>query len=225
MYDSVLIAIFTYNEGKKISLVLTNICKKFKNVIVVDNNSEDNTLKKIKKFPVKIIHHKFNLGKSNSMKSALDYAKINKFKYLAFLDGDGQHKISDLEKLCSKMLKIKKGIIIGYRENLSNLNFNKKIGTEILNKVFLLFYKKKILDIQCGLRVFNTGEKKIKWSSTGLKHYFADAEITCNAVINKCKITQIPIKTVRSDDYKGMNILFGLYLLIMIVYWRFLNVS
>ena len=37
MYNSVLIAIFTYNESKKISLVLTKICKKFKNVIVVDN--------------------------------------------------------------------------------------------------------------------------------------------------------------------------------------------
>ena len=225
MYNSVLIAIFTYNESKKISLVLTKICKKFKNVIVVDNNSEDNTLKKIKKFPVKIIHHKFNLGKSSSMKSALDYAKINKFKYLAFIDGDGQHKISDLQNLCSKMLEIKKGIIIGYRENLSNLNFTKKLGTEVLNKFFLLFYKKKILDIQCGLRVFNIKEKKIKWNSSGLRHYFADAEITCNAVMSKCKITQVPIKTVKSDNYKGMNVIFGLYLLIMIVYWRFLNVN
>lgn len=223
MYDSILVAIFTYNESKKISLVLTGLCKKFKNIIVVDNNSEDNTLEKIKKFPVKIIHHKFNLGKSNSMKSALDYARINKFKYLAFLDGDGQHKISDLENLCSKMLEIKKGIIIGYRKNLSNLNFNKRLGTEILNKFFMLFYKKKILDIQCGLRVFSTEEKKIQWNSSGLKHYFADAEITCNAVMNKCKITQLPIKTIRSDNYKGMNILFGLYLLIMIVYWRFFN--
>ncbi len=221
MYHSILIAVFTYNEEKKISIVLKKICKKFRNVIVVDNNSEDKTLNKIKKFPVKIIHHKFNLGKSSSMKSALDYAKINKFKYLAFLDGDGQHKISDLENLCSKMLEIKKGIIIGYREDLTNLNFSKKLGTEILNKFFLLIYKKKIFDIQCGLRIFNTEEEKIKWNSSGLKHYFADAEITCNAVMNKCKITQIPIKTVRSEDYKGMNILFGLYLLIMIICWRF----
>lgn len=224
MFETVLIAVFTYNEEKKISLVLKKICKKFKNVIVVDNNSEDKTLEKVKKFPVKIIHHKFNLGKSNSMKSALDYAKIKKFKYLAFLDGDGQHRISDLENLCLEMLKIKKGIIIGYRKNLTKLNFTKRVGTEILNIFFSFFYQKKILDIQCGLRVFNTEEKKIRWSSSGLRHYFADAEITCNAVINKCKITQIPIKTVRSEDYKGMNILLGLYLLFMLVYWRFLNV-
>ena len=58
-----------------------------------------------------------------------------------------------------------------------------------------------------------------------MKHYFADAEITCNAVKNKCNISQIPIKTVRSDSYKGMNILFGLYLLIMLAYWRISNAN
>ena len=223
MFKSVLVAVFTYNEEKNISVVLKKICKKFKNVIVVDNNSEDNTLKKVEKFPVKIIHHKFNLGKSNSMKSALDYAKIKKFKYLAFIDGDGQHEVSDLENLCSKMIEIKKGIIIGYRKNLTNLNFTKRLGTKILNKIFFIFYKKKILDIQCGLRAFNTCEKKIKWSSAGLKHYFADAEITCNAVKNKCAISQIPIRTLPSDNFKGMNIVLGLYLLVMIVYWRLFN--
>lgn len=221
MFNSILIAIFTYNEEKKISLVLNKVCKKFKNVIVVDNNSEDKTREKVQKYPVKIIHHKFNLGKSSSMKSALDYARIKKFKYIAFLDGDDQHRISDLENLCSKILKIKKGIIIGYRKNLSKLNFTKRLGTEFLNIFFSFFYQKKILDIQCGLRVFSTKEKKIKWCSSGLKHYFADAEITCNAVMNKCKISQIPIKTVRSEDYKGMNFLLGLYLLFMVVYWRF----
>ena len=49
MYHSILIAVFTYNEEKKISIVLKKICKKFRNVIVVDNNSEDKTLNKIKK--------------------------------------------------------------------------------------------------------------------------------------------------------------------------------
>tara|TARA_B100001057_G_C22677743_1_gene882515 strand:+ start:85 stop:753 length:669 start_codon:yes stop_codon:yes gene_type:complete len=220
MFDSVLVAVFTYNEEKKIAHVLEKICKKFKNILVVDNNSEDNTLKKISNFPVKCVHHKHNLGKSNSMKTALDYAKIKNFKYLAFIDGDGQHSVSDLEKICSKILEVKDGLVIGFREDLTNLNLKKKIGTQILNKTFHLLYKKKILDIQCGLRVFNTQEKTIKWDSSGLKHYFADAEITCNAIKKECKINQIPIKTISSEKYKGMNILQGLYLLVMIVVWR-----
>tara|TARA_Y100001958_G_C21241093_1_gene568847 strand:- start:2091 stop:2759 length:669 start_codon:yes stop_codon:yes gene_type:complete len=220
MFDSVLVAVFTYNEENKISDVLEKICKKFKNILVVDNNSQDNTLKKISNYPVKCIHHKYNLGKSNSMKTALDYARINNFEYLAFIDGDGQHSISDLEKICNKILEIKNGLVIGFREDLTNLNLKKRIGTKILNKIFMLLYKKKISDIQCGLRVFNITEKSIKWESSGLQHYFADAEITCNAIKNGCQISQIPIKTITSDKFKGMNILQGLYLLIMIIVWR-----
>lgn len=220
MFDSVLVAVFTYNEENKISEVLEKMCKKFKNILVVDNNSQDNTLKVISNYPVKCIHHKYNLGKSNSMKTALDYARINNFEYLAFIDGDGQHSISDLEKICNKILEIKNGLVIGFREDLTNLNLKKRIGTKILNKIFMLLYKKKISDIQCGLRVFNISEKSIKWESSGLQHYFADAEITCNAIKNGCQISQIPIQTITSDKFKGMNILQGLYLLIMIIVWR-----
>ena len=221
MFEPVLVTIFTYNEEKKISSLLEVICEKFKNILIIDNNSEDDTLRKISNFPVKYIHHKYNLGKSNSMKTALDYAKINNFEYIAFIDGDGQHSVSDLEKICRKILEMKSGVVIGCREDLDNLNFKKKVGTKILNNIFMLLYKQKILDIQCGLRAFCTHEKGISWNSTGLMHYFADAEITCNAIKSGCKISQIPIKTISSDDYKGMNILQGLYLIIMVVLWRF----
>jgi len=220
MFETVLVTIFTYNEEKNISSLLIEISKKFKNILVVDNNSEDNTLQIVSKFPVKFIHHKYNLGKSNSMKTALDYARINKFEYIAFIDGDGQHCVSDLEKICAKIQEMRYGLVIGYRDDLDNLNLKKRIGTKILNKIFMLLYKEKILDIQCGLRAFNTKEKKIDWSSTGLMHYFADAEITCNAIKNKCNISQIPIRTIISENYKGMNILQGLFLIIMVFYWR-----
>ena len=222
MHDEVLVAILAYNEEKKISEVLIEATKKFKNILVVDNNSEDLTLKKIKNFPVFLIKHKYNLGKSESMKTALEFAKIRKFKYLAFMDADGQHKIDDLEKICQKIYKNRSEIIVGYRKNLSSLNLKKRIGTIILQQVFYFFYKKKLFDIQSGLRIFKLSiEPKIYWYSSGVTHYFADAEITCNAVKNKCNIDQIQIETLSSEEYKGMNIIQGLYLMIMIVYWRF----
>ena len=156
------------------------------------------------------------------MKTALEFAKIKKFKYLAFMDGDGQHKTKDLINICEKIYKDKSQLIIGYRNELRNLNFQKRIGTIILQNFFSVLYKKKIYDIQSGLRVFDILiENKIYWQSTGIRHYFADAEITCNAVKNKCIIEQIPIETHSSEKYKGMNIMQGLYLIVMIFFWRF----
>ena len=221
MKSETLVVISTYNEQNNISKVLKETCKYFKNVLVVDNNSEDNTLKKIKKFPILYVRHSFNLGKSNSMKTGLDYASLKKFKYVAYMDGDGQHKASDLYAACKKIYTSKNNLVIGYRKNLNNLNVKKMIGTKILEKVFYILYQKKILDIQSGLRVFNTKiKRKIYWQSSGIRHYFADAEITCNAVKNNCKIDQIPITTISSEKYKGMNIIQGLFLIFMIFIWR-----
>tara|TARA_B100000989_G_C19495486_1_gene451808 strand:+ start:475 stop:1149 length:675 start_codon:yes stop_codon:yes gene_type:complete len=221
MFDDILVAIPAYNEQKNISEVLNEVCKKFKYVLVVDNNSEDQTIKKIENFPIFLIKHKYNLGKSGSMKTALQFAKIRKFKYLAFMDADGQHKTNDLIKICKKIYDENSELIIGYRKNLIDLNLKKRIGTIILQRLFSLVYKKKLFDIQSGLRIFDTSiESKINWYSTGINHYFADAEITCNAVKNNCKIDQIPIEALSSEKYKGMNIVQGLYLVLMILYWR-----
>jgi len=222
MKDETLVVILAYNEQDRISSVLEEVSSNFTNILVVDNNSEDLTVEKIKKFPIFLIQHKYNLGKSDSMKTALEFAKIKKFKYLAFMDGDGQHKTKDLINICEKIYKDKSQLIIGYRNELRNLNFQKRIGTIILQNFFSVLYKKKIYDIQSGLRVFDILiENKIYWQSTGIRHYFADAEITCNAVKNKCIIEQIPIETHSSEKYKGMNIIQGLYLIVMIFFWRF----
>ena len=53
MKSKTLIVISTYNEQKNISNVLKEVCKNFKNILVVDNNSEDQTLNKVK-FPLAI---------------------------------------------------------------------------------------------------------------------------------------------------------------------------
>ena len=222
MKSKTLVVISTYNEQKNISNVLKEVCKNFKNILVIDNNSEDQTLNKVKKFPVLYAHHNYNLGKSNSMKTGLDFARLKKFKYIAYMDGDGQHKASDLEKICKAIYMSKNSLVIGYRKNLHYLNTKKMIGTKILEKLFYILYKKKIFDIQSGLRVFDIKiKKKIYWHSSGVRHYFADAEITCNAVKNNCKITQVPITTISSEKYKGMNLIQGLFLVIMIFVWRF----
>ena len=222
MQNNILIVIFTFNEANNISKVLNEVLKISKNILVVDNNSNDETLNIVKKYSVNFVKHKYNLGKSNSMKTGLDFSRINNYDYIAFMDGDNQHSAKDLLNICNKIIEINCDIVIGYRKELNKLNFTKRIGTLILRKFFHTLFGKKIFDIQSGLRVFKTKNYKINWESSGLKHYFADAEITCSAIKNKCNIYQLPIETISSEKYKGMNIIQGIYLLIMLVIWRIL---
>ena len=140
------------------------------------------------------------------------------------MDGDGQHKSIDLMNVCKKIYDTDNQLVIGFRKELYNLNLKKRVGTVILQNLFRILYQRKIYDIQSGLRIFDISiYNKIYWTSSGINHYFADAEITCNAVKNGCRIDQIPIGTYSSESYKGMNIVQGLNLIFMITFWRFFN--
>lgn len=224
MKNHILVAVLTYNEENNISEVLKDVSENFNNILVIDNNSSDGTVEKVKKFPVILVQHRYNLGKSDSMKTALEFAKLKKYKYLAFMDGDGQHKSIDLMNVCKKIYDTDNQLVIGFRKELYNLNLKKRVGTVILQNLFRILYQRKIYDIQSGLRIFDISiYNKIYWTSSGINHYFADAEITCNAVKNGCRIDQIPIGTYSSESYKGMNIVQGLNLIFMITFWRFFN--
>ena len=125
MYQDFLIVVPAYNEEKNIAKLLSKLVPKFKNILVVDNNSQDKTVEEVEKFPVFCAKHKYNLGKSLSMKTGMNFALIKKKKYVAYLDADGQHKVQDLEKICSLVKKKNYDAVLGYRKNLSNLNVKK----------------------------------------------------------------------------------------------------
>ena len=78
------------------------------------------------------------------MKTALEFAKLNKYKYLAFMDGDGQHKSIDLMNVCRKIYDTDNQLVIGFRKKLFNLNLKKRVGTIILQKLFRVLYQRKI---------------------------------------------------------------------------------
>ena len=145
MRDEILIAILTFNEQDRISDVLEEVSKSFKNILVVDNNSTDNTVENVNSYPVSLVKHRYNLGKSDSMKTALEFAKINNYEYVAYMDGDGQHKVQDLINISKKIVNNKSDLVIGYRKELNNLNLQKKIGTIILQSLFSFIYKKKFM--------------------------------------------------------------------------------
>ena len=58
MQKNILIVIFTFNEAKNISKVLDEILKISKNILVVDNNSSDETINIVKRYSVNFIKHK-----------------------------------------------------------------------------------------------------------------------------------------------------------------------
>ena len=98
----VLVVIVTYNGEKWIERCLNNVYDSSKpvNVIVIDNNSYDNTIKILKKFNrINLIKLEENLGFGAANNIGLSYAYTKEFEYVFLLNQDAFIQQDTLEKL------------------------------------------------------------------------------------------------------------------------------
>ncbi len=150
-----------YNEEQTIEKVILSIKKKCSEIIeieeyeilVVDDNSTDNSKKIIDKFDnVKYLNNLNNFGYGFSLKKGI---RNSKFSNIIILDGDGTYPIEYLDKLVDEY---KKGydLVIGKRTG-KNLNLSpfKKPMRIILKFIVEYATGTKIPDINSGFRIIN----------------------------------------------------------------------
>lgn len=124
-YRNLIILIPAYNEEKNIENVIKKF-KKYSEVLVIDDNSEDTTYKIAKKNANYIIKNKKNYGYDKALRIGIKYIIENiKKKFIISVDGDGQHNPSSLRRF---LIKIKNYDIIVGKRNLLNRKIEKKIS-------------------------------------------------------------------------------------------------
>jgi glycosyltransferase involved in cell wall biosynthesis len=212
-----------YNEEKHIRDVVLRGKKYVDAVLVIDNCSMDRTYEEAKNAGAIVFKHCVNLGKAGSLKTGCEAALKMGADIIAFMDSDGQHKPEDLPEFFKAIEQDNYQIVIGSRKRDENMPLIRRLGTALLMYATKILFKVDVEDIQSGFRVFKSDiYEKIKWTSTGSSHYFADAEITVRMGSHSLKYKEIPIETIYFDQHKGMHALQGLNLLFKIITWRFL---
>ena len=147
------------NSCSKIYKVLKNI--KFE-LIIVDDNSSDDTSKILKKFKKKNLHHLVRKKKRDLSKSCIDGFKKAKYKDIVVMDGDLQHKPSDLKKILNIFYKYNTDVVVGTRDLFAdkehNLNFLRLIASRTLILIVNILLGRKTSDPMSGFFMF---KKKI----------------------------------------------------------------
>lgn len=167
------IIIPTYNEADNIVKLVTEISKHIKNtdhVIIVDDNSPDNTANlALKAFAkqknVIVLKRLAKDGRGSAVFEGFKYATKFKPKYYLEMDADFSHKPSDIPKLVSKIEKEKKGIVIGSRymkgSEIFNWSVKRKIFSKLANFYARVLLGVKITDYTNGYRIYS--DKAIKY--------------------------------------------------------------
>lgn len=219
------IVIPAYNEGKVIQQVITALPKTMDGVarttiLVIDDNSNDNTKQITEACGAKCIRHEANLGAGGATVTGLEAAKRLKADIVVTMDGDGQHSPDDLHPLIEPILSKKFDVVLGSRlkRSTQNMPFHKKIGNNLLNGITFLFFRIWVTDSQSGYKAFSKKAlHEIEISTTG---YEFCSEIVGEIKRKKLRYTEVSISTIYTDYSKAkgqlainaINIILGLLL-------------
>lgn len=214
MFQDLKIAIVipAYNESKTIESVVRNIQRAFKKssysfeVIVVDDDSRDDTALKAQSQGSYLIQHILNTGSGGATATGLSYAQQNGFDMAATLDADGQHDPADVIKGIEVMLRRHSDLLIGSRLiNAEGMSKVKVLGNKGLSFITNLLFGVSVTDSQSGLRIFSKKAlDNLKWKTSG---YEFASEMLWRAKQQALIINEYPIKAIYTDysEAKGQN--------------------
>tara|TARA_Y100001958_G_C21090649_1_gene443856 strand:- start:49 stop:750 length:702 start_codon:yes stop_codon:yes gene_type:complete len=172
--DKFTIVIPVYNEGNNLKILVPKIYQQLKKkefeLIIVDDNSNDETPKILKKFKKKNFHHLIRKSERDLSKSCILGFKKAKYKDIIVMDGDGQHKPKDIKKILNSFYKYNSDIVVGTRDLFKvkkhNLSFLRLFASRALIIVVNLLLGNKTSDPMSGFfmfkkKIFKKSQKKM----------------------------------------------------------------
>ena len=183
-----------FNEEKNIGKIIAQLLDKSYSVIVCNDGSSDSTGIIAEKMGAIMINHKKNLGYGAAIGSIFKKARDEKFDILVTFDSDGQHRISDIEKIIEPIQNKTADIVIGSRfteDGKADMPKYRKIGIKVITNLVNSQTGKKITDSQSGFRSYSS--EVLSQMNLSEKGMGVSTEILIKANKQKLKIIEIPI--------------------------------
>jgi glycosyltransferase involved in cell wall biosynthesis len=190
----------TYNEGKYIENILSQLKELVDCVIVSDDNSIDDTITKAENAGALVVINNDKRGFGSNNKNAIKHALSKECDVIVSLDGDGQHNPLELYKLLEPIKNGEADIVIGSRfmQNGKDVPHYRKVGIKIITKVFNIFSKNQITDSQCCYRAYKREVlESINIENSG---FIYSTEVLIKARALGYKITEVPVKVFYHEE-------------------------
>ncbi|MER2029734.1 MAG: glycosyltransferase [Solibacillus sp.] len=168
------------------------------NIIVINDGSDEKyngLFEQLQQEGCEVLTHDKNLGKGRALKTGMEH--ILKFrmqtKGIITVGAHGQHSVLDVEQVLSSTKIFSDGIILGIRDfKDSDYPFISKLQNRAYSMMFELLIRKRLLDIQTGLRYIPRGNLpwlcKVKGES-----YHYDTNMLIEAIRRKVPVYEVPI--------------------------------
>ncbi|MBN1502542.1 glycosyltransferase family 2 protein [Candidatus Woesearchaeota archaeon] len=203
MGDKLYIVIPAYNEEKTIGKVLNSLKKAgYKNVVVVDDGSQDKTPVIVRKLNVPLLRHIINRGQGAALKTGIEYALLKEADIIVTFDADGQFLVKEIRKVVEPITNKDAEAVLGSRflGEARNIPFSKKIVLSIGKIVVRILYGIKVTDSQIGFRAFSRkAAETIDIKSNRMEHA---GEIMGEIVRNSLRYKEVPVTIIYTSYSK-----------------------
>ena len=213
--SKIILFIPCYNCDKQILRVIDQLesndnYKYFNEILLIDNRSQDSTVKKsvdklidINIDNIKVLRNSENVGLGGTHKVAFNYAKQNNASHVAVLHGDDQGSITDLINILNNKDHEHYDCCLGSRFNRHSkaIGYSKFriFGNWVFNSIFSFAAGKIITDLGAGLNIY----KVSAISDERITKFANDLTFNCYMLLfsisQKQSIKFFPI-TWREDD-------------------------
>jgi len=112
---AIAVVIPALNEASTIVEVAAGALEVCDHVIVVDDGSTDGSAELIASLPITLIRHRRNKGKAAALIAGFDAALAGGAQAVVTIDGDLQHKTSDIPRFVARAVQSPQTMIVGQR--------------------------------------------------------------------------------------------------------------
>lgn len=170
-------------------------------VIVVDDGSSDGSAEVAEKAGVKVVRHPYNIGNGAAVKSGMRAARG---RWLVLMDGDGQHRPEDVEKLLAETDKYH--MIVGARAKGSKLRFHRYVANQFYNLFACYVTRFRIKDLTSGFRVLPRREA-LRYIDLLPNTFSYPTTITMAFLRSGLTVKYVPIQTLYRAGHSKIKLL------------------
>ncbi len=143
------VVIPAFEESASIGAVVDALraAASWKEIIVVDDGSADETAEQARSAGACVIRHPYNKGNGASVKSGIRHASGD---WILIVDGDGQHGAEDALRLVSALGAF--DLVVGARSAHTQATLMRRLGNALLARLAGYLANRRIPDLTSGFR-------------------------------------------------------------------------
>lgn len=215
-HKRVFIVIPAKDEGSRIGGVLEKLhYLGYRDVVVVDDASQDGTGTVAQSWGVHVVKHRINLGAGAATQTGISFALQQGAEVIVTIDADHQHCPTDIPRIVRHLHESGADFVLGSRflQPGNQIPNTRVVYNKIANQVNYLLTGLTVTDSQTGFKAFTAGyARNLKITHNGFEFCI---EMLHHARKNRSKISEFPVRVFYTKDTmsKGQNLLTGIRML------------